>query len=78
MFRVIKMFTDLHDGDHLYNVGDEFPREGVEVSVERLAELSSSANLRREPLIEFVEDEINGDDKKNVDEPIEKVKEDVK
>lgn len=53
---VINYFTDLRDYDHPYNVGDEFPRQGVTVSEERLAELSSSRNKQRRPLIKVVED----------------------
>lgn len=52
MWFVIKLFTDLQDKDHLYNEGDPFPREGLEVSEERLKELSSSNNLQGTPLIE--------------------------
>lgn len=52
MYRVIKYFTDLQDNDHPYDVGEQFPREGMEVSKERFAELSGSDNKRGEPLIE--------------------------
>lgn len=54
MWRVIKYFTDLQDGEHPYNVGDVFPREGLEVSGDRLLELSTAANKRGIPLIEKV------------------------
>ena len=53
-YEVIHFFTDLRDYDHPYNVGDEFPRQGVTVSEERLAELSSSNNKQRRPLIKAV------------------------
>ena len=56
MYRVIKRFTDLQDGNHLYIEGDTFPREGVTASEERLVELSTTANRRRIPLIEAVKD----------------------
>lgn len=52
MYKVIKFFTDLQDNDHPYDVGEPFPREGVEVSEERFAELLGSKNKRGEPLIE--------------------------
>lgn len=55
MYRVIKFFTDLHDGNHPYNVGDSFPRKGIEVTDERLAELSGSSNKQGTPLIEKFE-----------------------
>ena len=51
MYTVIKQFIDLQDKNHPYNVGDDFPREGLKVTEERIAELSSSNNKRREPLI---------------------------
>lgn len=54
MYRVIKFFTDLHDNDHPYNVGETFPRSGVEVSEKRLAELAGSNNKQGQPLIELV------------------------
>lgn len=57
MYRVIRFFTDLHDGNHPYNVGDSFPREGIEVADERIVELASSDNKQGVPLIEAVEDE---------------------
>ena len=50
-YKVIKLFTDLKDGGHRYNVGDPYPREGVEVSDERIAELSGSNNRQKTPLI---------------------------
>lgn len=55
MHHVISYFIDLQDGEHPYNVGDAFPREGHSVSEERIAELSSSRNKRKKPLIEKVE-----------------------
>lgn len=56
MYKVIKYFTDLHDNDYPYNVGDIFPRKGVEVSEGRLAELSGSNNKQGQPLIELIEE----------------------
>ena len=56
MYRVIKFFTDLHDNDHSYNVGNIFPREGVEATEGRFAELAGSYNKQGVPLIEEVED----------------------
>lgn len=55
-YKVVKFFTDLHDNNHPYNVGDIFPRSGVEVSESRLAELSGSDNKRGMPLIQLVEE----------------------
>ena len=54
MYKVIKYFTDLQDNNYAYSVGDTFPRNGVEVGAERVAELSSDKNLQGVPLIEEV------------------------
>lgn len=57
MYKVIKLFTDLQDDNHLYHVGDKFPHSGMEVTAERLEELSSGNNKRGIPVIEKIEDE---------------------
>ena len=57
MYKVIKYFTDLHDANHPYNVGDEFPRIGIEVTESRIAELAGSNNKQGVPLIALVEDQ---------------------
>ena len=54
MYKVIESFTDLQDNNYVYYVGDTFPRNGVEVGAERIAELSSDKNLQGVPLIEEV------------------------
>ncbi len=56
MYKVIKHFIDLHDNDHSYNEGDIFPHEGVDVSKERIEELTGSNNKQHTPLIELVEE----------------------
>jgi hypothetical protein len=56
IYKVIKNFADLQDNNHVYLVGDEFPRKGMEVSDERIAELASASNKRREVLIEAVKE----------------------
>lgn len=55
-YKVIVHFTDIQDCYYPYYVGDKFPRNGKDVSAERLKELSTSANKRGVPLIELVED----------------------
>ena len=55
MYKALVYFTDLQDNRYAYNAGDVFPRIGLEVSEERLAELSGSNNKRGIPVIEFVE-----------------------
>ena len=54
MYKVIKEFTDLQDKGHSYVPGNPFPRKGLTVTDERLAELSTNANKRGEPLIKLV------------------------
>lgn len=56
MYRVIKSFTDLQDGNYLYRVGDEFPRTGKKVTDERIDELASPDNRQRTPLIKAVDE----------------------
>lgn len=56
MYKVIKHFVDLQDSNHPYYAGDEFPRSGVEVTEERIAELAGSNNLQKTPLIRLVEE----------------------
>lgn len=65
MYKVIKAFHDLQDSKdtkngkiyHEYNVGDIFPRKGMDVSEERIQELTGNDNKQGVPLIELVEEE---------------------
>lgn len=54
MYKVVRYFEDIQDAMHPYNIGDTYPREGMSVSADRLAELSTDRNLQRKPLIEYV------------------------
>ncbi len=63
MYKVIHYFTDLHDGEHAYNVGDVFPRDGVSVTADRIAALASCNNLQKKPLIELVEESVEETEK---------------
>lgn len=56
MYRVIAHFCDLQDANHAYQKGDTFPREGIEVTEERLKELETEKNKQGRPLIEYVEE----------------------
>lgn len=56
MYRVIKMFSDLQDKEHVYHTGDSFPRDGLTVSADRINELATARNRRGMPLIEAIED----------------------
>lgn len=53
---VIKYFTDLHDKNYPYNVGDTFPREGIKVTQGRIDELAGCKNKQGVPLIKLVEE----------------------
>lgn len=52
---VLKDFADLQDNKYLYRVGNSFPRTGVDVGEERVAELASKRNKCGEALIAKVE-----------------------
>ena len=53
-YKVIAYFEDLQDNGRPYNVGDMFPVDGNTVTSERIAELASTQNRRRIPLIEEI------------------------
>lgn len=52
MYKVIIRFADLTDKNHIYEVGDAYPRDGFEVSDERISELLGSGNKVGKPVIE--------------------------
>lgn len=56
MYKVINYFEDLQDNRFAYNVGDEYPRKGLEVTKERIKELATNQNRRKIPLIKKVEE----------------------
>ena len=56
MYKVVERFADLQDNNHVYEVGDAFPRQGLDASEERLAELAGSHNKQHKPLIVKVEE----------------------
>ena len=72
MYKVIKKFHDLQDARktkngtvyHEYNVGDAFPRKGMDVSEGRLKELAGKENKQGTPLIELVEEKMNSEETK--------------
>ena len=55
-YKVIEYFEDLQDNGRPYNVGDVFPVDGNIVTAERIAELASTQNRRRIPLIEEIKE----------------------
>lgn len=56
MYKVLKRFLDLQDKNHSYEIGDVYPREGLNVLPSRIKELSSKNNKQGVPLIEEVEE----------------------
>ena len=73
MYEVIKKFTDLQDGNHIYNVGDTYPHDGYTPSEERITELASDKNRQKTPLIA----EISSEDTKEIYEDVEIIPEDA-
>lgn len=63
MYKVIAYFTDLQDNGHVYHAGDIFPRRGLAVSDERIAELSSANNKRGRALIEDAQAKLTSEEK---------------
>ena len=53
MYKAVKAFRDLKT-NLVYAVGDSFPRNGVEVDAERIAELASDKNRLGVALIEEI------------------------
>ena len=54
MYRVIKHFVDLQDNNYKYDVGDTYPRKGLNVLKSRINELASDKNLQKTPLVEEI------------------------
>ena len=54
MYKVVHEFLDLFDNNYHYHEGDNFPRDGVTVTDERITELSTSANKIGIPLIKEI------------------------
>ena len=65
MFRVIKHFVDLQDNNYKYDVGDTYPRKGLNVLQSRINELASNKNLQKTPLIEEIPEKVEKPKKKS-------------
>lgn len=50
-YKVIYRFMDLQDFNHIYQVGDKYPRHGAMASQARIKELASTNNKIGKPLI---------------------------
>lgn len=74
-YKVIKHFTDMQDNNHPYNVGDEYPRNGINVLASRYKELASSNNRQGVPLIEEIPEEVEEPKKEKKSKSVEKADE---
>lgn len=66
MYRVVRFFTDSCDDGYAYEVGDEYPRKGLDVSEDRLKTLSSDKNRQNTPVIVKVDAPVRTEPKKAV------------
>ena len=79
MYKALTAFTDLQDNNYRYQAGDIFPRRGIKVSDERIAELLSDNNRRHKPVIEeIVKEEPKKEDAKPAPKKGGRKKTDVK
>ena len=74
-YEVIHRFKDLQDGNHIYKVGDIYPREGLETTKKRIKELLTEKNKIGEPLIRQIEEEVEDTEKTEEVEQIEESEE---
>lgn len=58
-FLVIAPFVDLEDGHHIYSKGDIYPREGLNVSDERIMQLLSTQNKAHKSFIGRIAEQTN-------------------
>jgi hypothetical protein len=56
MYKAIEYFEDLQDNSFAYDVGDKYPRKGLEVTKGRIEELATTQNRQNKPLIKKVEE----------------------
>ena len=71
MYKVIKHFVDLQDNNHKYDIGDTYPRKGLNVLQSRINELASNKNLQKTPLIEEIPEKVE-EPKKEKKKSVEK------
>lgn len=74
MYEVIYKFADMLDNNHVYEVGNTYPRDGYGPTEERIKELAGASNKIGKPLIreiavkeEPVEEEPKPKKRKKVD-----------
>ena len=73
-YTVLTRFADLQDGNRIYEAGDQYPRPGLSVSDERLAELAGSDNRMGRSLIKAVERPKQAAAEKGKEIPVHSVK----
>ena len=75
MYKVIKYFVDLQDNNHKYDVGDIYPRKGLNVLQSRINELASNKNKQKTPLIEEIPEKVEEPKKEKKSKSVEKADE---
>lgn len=75
MYKVIKHFVDLQDNNYKYDVGDTYPRKGLNVLQSRINELATNKNLQRTPLIEEIAEKVEDLKKGKKSKSVEKADE---
>lgn len=68
MYKVIERFEDAQDNGREYQVGDIYPRDGLEVSEERFTELSTTNNRCNLIAIKLVEEKQTEQSEANAEE----------
>ena len=71
MYKVIKHFVDLQDNNHKYDVGDTYPRKGLNVLQSRINELASNKNKQKTPLIEETPEKVEEPKKEKKSKSVE-------
>jgi hypothetical protein len=74
-YKVIKHFVDLQDSNHKYDIGDIYPRKGLNVLQSRINELATNKNLQKTPLIEEIPEVVEKSKKENKTKSVEKIDE---
>ena len=72
MYKVIKHFIDLQDNNYKYDVGDTYPRKGLNVLQSRINELASHKNKQKTPLIEEIPEKVEETKKEKKTKSVEK------
>ena len=75
MYKVIRHFVDLQDNNHKYDVGDTYPRNGLNVLQSRINELASNKNKQKTPLIEEIPEVVEEPKKEKKSKSVEKADE---